>query len=189
MKKLLWGLLLIAFSCGWINSATASLIFDSSRPEILYDDTNEQYWIRDLRIFMGIDFSAKLTLINDYNTNNTISIADAGLWRMANLSDMKNLWTYSMSDIINSFLPSYPSSAGNEWQGFYNEQYSSDSHYWAGIVIGGKTNLQYQYYLDTYTTTGAWVVADRINPVPEPATMILLGLGLLGLVGITRKQR
>ncbi len=37
-------------------------------------------------------------------------------------------------------------------------------------------------------TLGGFVDSVSLNPVPEPATMMLLGLGLLSLAGISRKK-
>ena len=53
------------------------------------------------------------------------------------------------------------------------------------------------YYLETPTTTQSETTNEdfkgflniQINPIPEPGTILLVGMGLLGLAGISRKKR
>jgi len=44
----------------------------------------------------------------------------------------------------------------------------------------------YRYITITDTSLELVITAD---PIPEPATMFLFGLGLLGLAGVTRKKK
>jgi PEP-CTERM motif len=50
---------------------------------------------------------------------------------------------------------------------------------WAIYDTGGFKTLTMQYSTES----------PAIAPVPEPATMLLFGLGLLGLVGVSRKKK
>jgi len=75
-----------------------------------------------------------------------------------------------------------------------------------GIVIGGDISVYNHYVDEVIGGTNAFALAvdsfddfgvaienklikEINNPVPEPTTMVLFGLGLLGLAGLSRKKK
>ncbi|MDL2274758.1 PEP-CTERM sorting domain-containing protein [Desulfosarcina sp. OttesenSCG-928-G10] len=48
--------------------------------------------------------------------------------------------------------------------------------------------LDTDFYIDNLTISGV-IPTDNTSPVPEPATLLLLGAGLIGMVAVSRKKQ
>jgi hypothetical protein len=108
----------------------------------------------------------------------------------------------SVFDVIYEPVGSTNSARG--WA--FNSSYSGDlTVTYSGIVSVGDDDAVgdlYRYLLldfgddyfgsnDTlkfWADTDTLAIAGDINPVPEPSTILLLGLGITGLIGLKRKQ-
>ncbi len=96
-------------------------------------------------------------------------------------------------DVVLPSVNLYSSSDGVNWNYFYNysvpESTSNNDQYFTYELGGLSVTDQYFRVSLYHSDNGPWTFTDEIDfyqessPVPEPATMLLFGTGLAGLIG------
>ena len=188
MKKLVFLFLAGFFLIGPFESSEATIIdIDEVNGVGYFKDISTGYTWMDVDNFHNWSRS---------EVNNAIDGTD---FQMASYADVITLRTglgyldsdafeFSIRLIIGDPYPDYPYSI----HGWVSDLESDPNYPWPGYVFIGTGNQVGINYTNAvrWDGMGAWVVnKSSSDTVPEPTTMLLFGLGLIGALGVIRSKK
>lgn len=197
-KKLSVFFICCAMAIGMVLPAHALLIdLSDSSGHVIYDDVNNNYWIWDLSMFTNTTYNDQVLNISNLDYFGTDN------WEMANRDQMEAL--FSQISMENTYIYElfgksgvsidFEGDSNDYWMGRFDEFSSTGIHtFMGGAYVGWNGSMYHGVQLGSIhvdyssNTTGAWALAS-VQPVPEPATVFLLSVGLIGMIGTHRKKK
>ena len=116
-------------------------------------------------------------------------------WELLGFTDTQN-WGYYLNDgtdiVVEQIKNNTPALIPDLTFTFFNEDLIGDVTGGSGLLATNQGDYNFVYNGQDKSQSTGWVeykiTGKNFNPVPEPATFVLFGLGLMGVAGLSRKK-
>lgn len=212
MKKFLFGLFCVALVAGITSSSSATLLLDGSfeDPALnagkwkVYDSAFGSWELLD---GPGIEIQNNTVVTaqdgnqyveldsNDWADSNSKMGQDLTL--LSNATYLLDFWYRPRTNQLNDNEIAYGISGIDSFDWSIDSQDTSSWKYISqefSITTGGIYTVWFGALGDNGTenssnSLGGFIDNVSLNPVPEPTTLMLFGIGLLGLAGVSRRKK
>ena len=153
----------------------AGLVFYTD--DVLYDDVNDQYWFRDMRVTNNKSYAEQLRIIDALN-DRPENRGPWGKWHMADENEISGLWTYfgghDTANLIDYFIPNITYDPGYFYiWGRYDKEGGPGKHYHCGMFFFEGDFEDYgdpgdqAYTDDAVAWESAWITASGANDTDD----------------------